>query len=340
MLDGFEVPYSKFSFQLPNGRRMNMRYAIFKPRKPHTTVVLYTGRAGYIDKYRHTAEWLTRRGHQVIIPEMLNYGGSDRFLAGHKAQRDHVEDFRIHVASAVAFRKQVVEKVRIGRVFLVGHSHGALVATRTMSEHRDLQKETSGLVLIAPTFNFTVKPLHALLWDAIFPRPWYEAGERRIPAPEYLRLASRFLVRRGFGERYAPGEHDFDHRDQIFKGNRLTHDERQFFEMIGYLTAEPDRAPGGFTIGHVYELMQAIRQINRPGYLERIELPVAAITGELDILTPPDLLDRSIRRMPYARHETVPGAKHDIPGELPPIRADLYRKLGSYMRDYNPHYSF
>jgi alpha-beta hydrolase superfamily lysophospholipase len=136
------------------------------------TVVVLHGGGDHCGRYPALTDALVRAGLQVALVDLRGHGQSD-------GRRWHVDTFQDNVADLDAFvAKLSQDGVANDRLFVLGHSHGALVAAiwgLTRGRH------VSGFVFSSPFFKLaTAPPLLKLLAARTVGRlvPWLpvEAG--------------------------------------------------------------------------------------------------------------------------------------------------------------------
>jgi pimeloyl-ACP methyl ester carboxylesterase len=101
------------------GQSMRMAYMDVPARSGGTKVaVLLHGKNfnGYY--WREPAEWLSRHGYRVIIPDQLGFGNSD------------MPDMHYSFHQLAANTKALLDSLQLGTVVLIGHSMGGMLATR------------------------------------------------------------------------------------------------------------------------------------------------------------------------------------------------------------------
>lgn len=94
----------------------------YTPANPRATVLVLHGGGDHCGRYPAVTDALVRAGLQVALVDLRGHGQSD-------GRRWHVDSFQDNVADFDAFvAKLSQDGVARDRLFVLGHSHGALVA--------------------------------------------------------------------------------------------------------------------------------------------------------------------------------------------------------------------
>jgi alpha-beta hydrolase superfamily lysophospholipase len=126
------------------GSEGTVRVRVWPHPAPKRVVVLSHGYGEHVGRYEHVAAVLVERGAVVYGPDHLGHGESD-------GERVLIGDFEHVVDDLHAVVDRAREKHPGLPVVLVGHSMGALIATRYAQRHGD---GLAGLVVSAPPVGF------------------------------------------------------------------------------------------------------------------------------------------------------------------------------------------
>lgn len=121
----------------------------YTPHAPRATVLVLHGGGDHSGRYPGLTTALVRAGFQAALVDLRGHGQSD-------GRRWHVDGFQDNLADLDAFAAKLSQDGVAGdRLFVVGHSHGALVAAlwgMTRGRH------VSGFVLSSPYFKLALRP--------------------------------------------------------------------------------------------------------------------------------------------------------------------------------------
>ncbi|HWL18006.1 MAG TPA: alpha/beta hydrolase [Opitutus sp.] len=159
------------------------------------TVVLFHGKNFSGAYWRETAAALSERGFRVLIPDQIGFGKSSK-----------PEHYQFSFHQLAANTHALLEKVKAGRVHLVGHSMGGMVATRyalmfpadvvtlTLANPIGLEDwKAKGVpyqsldAALAEQFTLTTDKLRA------YERKHYYGGDWRPDYDEWVELIGHFL---------------------------------------------------------------------------------------------------------------------------------------------------
>lgn len=294
-------------FTLPDGGKL--RYARFEPASaPRGTVLVAPGRREFIEKkFAELGQNLLDQGYRLIIVESRGQGLSSRFLSGEARQRDHVADFAMHLADLRAFYTAIVVPAIVGPLILHGHSMGGHFILRWLAEDRP---NVAGAFLTAPMLALAGVPAHltahAITW----------VGVRLF----------------GHADDYAPTQHDYSGEDKAFTNNPLTQDRERFEIIDHYFTAHPDLTVGGVTWGWMLAALRSMHTAHARHYLAAIDIPVLAIVGDQDTVTPGGEITRYLNHIPRMQSHIIKGARHDIMNEIAPVRAEAWQLINAFLK--------
>ena len=258
------------------------------------TVLLFTGRTEYIEKYGRVAADLAQRGYATASVDWRGQGLSDRaltdVLTGHVAD---FADYQHDVDALVAMAR----RMDLPRpYYLIAHSMGGAIGLRAL--HRGL--DVAAAVFSAPMWGIHLSPLAR-------PFAWI------------LSWIARAL---GHGHRYVPGTDAAAYAGTTpFDDNLLTTDPEMFAYIQRQTEAHPDLSLGGPSLTWLWAGLRETRRLQRlapPAY------PALAMLGTDEEIVDPDAVRAVMRRWPSGRLDVVEGARHELMMERPEIRKRFF----------------
>lgn len=120
----------------------------YTPAAPRATVAVVPGGGDHSGRYPALTSALVRAGLAVELVDLRGHGQSD-------GRRWHIDAFDDYVGDLDAFMAHVREGAGERKVFVVGHSQGALVAARWALEPG---RTAAGFVLSSPFFALRFEP--------------------------------------------------------------------------------------------------------------------------------------------------------------------------------------
>jgi lysophospholipase len=296
-----------FFFALSDGGRL--RYAqLAPPSNPRGTVLVVPGAREFIEKkYAEVGRPLLDRGFRVIIVEPRGQGLSSRFLSDGMRQRGHIDDFATYISDLRAFHADVVAPGLTEPLIVHGHSLGAHILLRWLAED---QPKVAGA--------FVTSPMLAMLGMAAQVATY---GLSWINVHLFSHETS-----------YAPMQHDFGGEDLVFANNPLTHDETRFKILEDYFTTHPDLAAGGVTWGWMLAALRSMHEANTWPYWTRVKLPVLALLGDQDIVTPSAEISPYLNQIPRVRTHIISGARHDLMSETDSMRTEAWGHIDEFLK--------
>lgn len=268
---------------------IRLRVALW-PVGPKGTVLLFPGRTEYVEKYGMTAGELQARGFATLVIDWRGQGLADRLLPDR--MMGHVDDF-------LAYQHDVRAALGLARAmglpepyFLMSHSMGGCIALRSLME---------GLPVRAASFSAPMWGIAMAAWM----RPF---------AQTLAQISGWF----GQAHRLAPSTSENCYvAEAEFGGNVLTTDPEMWRLMKRQVTARPELALGGPSLGWVNAALaecHALSMMAAPPY----PALTAMGTAEKVVDTGPVHLRMSGWR--NGRLELFHGAEHELPMEVAVFR--------------------
>lgn len=260
------------------------------------TVLIFTGRTEYIEKYGRVATQLMERGFSVVSLDWRGQGLSDRTAADPmKGHIDHFSEYQADIDALMA-APQMAEMP--GPQILLCHSMGGCIGMRALVDGR-----------LKPALTIMSGPM---LDIELAPHMRFAAG-----------MMSSLAVRFGKQEAYAPRPRTDQPYVQAedFSTNMLTHDEDYYDWMRIHLEQEAGFALGGPTLGWMraaLDEMAALAAAPAP------KTPMLILLGDREEIVGPKAIHTFDARAPQCRLEMLERCKHETLMETPDVQAKAW----------------
>ena len=121
MLTNYEYPYTVHFLNLNSqNQELKMAYMDVHPKQANgKTVVLLHGKNFNGAYWKQTIEALTAEGYRVVVPDQIGFGKSSK-PAG----------YQFTFQQLAQNTRAVLDELKIGKIYLLGHSMGGMLATR------------------------------------------------------------------------------------------------------------------------------------------------------------------------------------------------------------------
>lgn len=278
---------------LPLAGGKELRYAITSAgnQPVQGTVIVLHGRNECIEKYFETVRDIADRGFTVATFDWRGQGGSSRLLRNRA--KGYVKSFDNYASDLELLFESVLLPDCRGPYYILAHSAGALTALLAAPA---LSNRIRRMVLLAPLLDIN------------------GSRTRKMVAS----LAARTLRSTGLGGAYMLGG---PHKMKPFAVNEVTSDEARYLRNCEILERAPDLAIGGPTASWIAAAAKAIKQINRPEFIETIRIPMLVIAAGADSVVSTPAVERYALQVRNTTLLTIDGAKHEILQEK-----DFYRE--------------
>lgn len=267
-------------------------------------ILFAPGRADFYEKHLAALHDWHAAGWHVTSLDWRGQALSGRL--GADPSTGHADDFAPWIADLEAFWTAWRASVA-GPHVLIGHSMGGHIALRAVAERR---VRPDALVLVAPMLGLNPGWIPSRL---LHPIGSVIAGlrDRRRPAWKWkqgpLPLSSM--------------------RMQL-----LTHDEVRFADEDWWYEQRPELALGPPSWGWIVAAIASIRQLERRGVLESVDVPTLVLGTTADRLVSWPAIRRAAARLP--RGELVafgPEARHEILREADAVRDKAMRAIAEFL---------
>lgn len=121
----FEVQYLDFESQ---GKQLKMAFMDIHPKSPNgETIVLLHGKNFNGAYWKTTIDTLVQNGYRVIVPDQIGFGKSSKPVG-----------YQFTFQQLAVNTKQILDKLHINKIYLLGHSMGGMLATRFTLMYPDI----------------------------------------------------------------------------------------------------------------------------------------------------------------------------------------------------------
>ncbi|WP_231701005.1 alpha/beta hydrolase [Aliiruegeria sabulilitoris] len=273
---------SAFWVTAPDGVRLRVALLAPPPKQARGTVLLFTGRTEYVEKYGPAAAELQARGYACLSLDWRGQGLSDRPLddpaTGHVGR---FPEYQLDIAGLM----QAAETLSLpDPYFLIAHSMGGGIGLRAL--HSKL-------------------PVRA----AAFTGPMWG-----IALPAMLRPVAQILAAlghsTGFGHNFAPSTKPETYvLEAEFEDNTLTTD-RQMFEWMGsQVRAHPELGLGGPSMTWLHAAFTELRALRgKPAP----DLPCLTWVGSNERIVDVPAIRQRMATWPKGELAEIAGAEHEV----------------------------
>lgn len=254
--------------------------------QPRGSILYFPGRGDYYEKYLETLDHWAQNGWQVTASDWRGQAGSGRL--GTDAFTGHIDDFAVWIADLAHFWREWTANTP-GPHILAAHSMGGQLVLRACVEGAVVP---DAVVLSAPMLGFISKAVPAGVMHFLA-RIMASLGDRRRPAWKWSEK---------------PGEVPAGRQDL------LTHDDQRYGDELWWRVKRPELAMGPGSWGWVERAYASMRQLELPGVLEKLQIPVFIVATDDDRLVDFGAIERMAARLPKcellrfgmeARHEVL-----------------------------------
>ena len=257
------------------------------------SILFLPGRGDFYEKYLESLEELHRAGWRVTAADWRGQAGSGRL--GDDALTGHVDDFDDWVADLKHFWDGWVAETP-GPHVLAAHSMGGHIVTRALV---DGVVKPDAVVLSAPMLGMAGPPLPLAMLHSVA-KVMTKIGSPTRPAWKWSEK---------------PGEMPARRRDL------LTHDDDRYEDELWWRETRPELAMGPGSWGWVERAYASTRELEAPGAMEAVDVPVLVISTENDKLVKHEAAARAAGRFPKGELISFgPEAHHEILREVDQVR--------------------
>lgn len=265
------------------------------------TVLLFSGRTEYIEKYGITAGELAEMGLATATLDWRGQGLSERALDDRLI--GHVDQFSDYQRDVAAFLAYAAEVDMPKPWYILGHSMGGCIALRTVIQGAPI----AGVIFTAPMWGIQMpSALRAFAWSVTWAAEKVSLGHLLAPSTS----------RRPYTEA-AP-----------FDGNALTTDQAMYAFMRNQTDTQPDLGLGGPSLNW---LRQALLETCDLASLPAPAVPALCFLGDLESIVDPVEIKHRMSAWPNGKLVEVENAQHEVLMETPVIRSAAMTEIASFV---------
>lgn len=258
------------------------------------TILMFTGRTEYAEKYGRAAKDYAARGYAMLAVDWRGQGIADRMTQDRGL--GHVGKFMDYQQDVDAVVDFVKEHDIPAPHYLIAHSMGGCIGLRALHNGMPVK----AVAFSAPMWGVDIaQPLKAAAWAIGTVGP--KIGLKTMVTPG--RSTTNYL------------------EDQPFEGNELTNDPVTYTYLNDQLKVHPDLGLGGPSVNWIGEAlweMYALNKMDSPNY------PCFAGIGTAETIVDQDRVKDRMTRWPRGEIAVYPDAKHEIMIEVPKVREDFF----------------
>jgi lysophospholipase len=283
-------------------RRIDWTHADDAPSRG--SILFAPGRGDCYEKHLQVLNHWFEEGWNVTSLDWRGQGMSGRL--GIDPVTGHVDDFSGWLTDLAAFWK-AWRADTIGPHVCIGHSMGGHLVLRAVAERLI---DPAALILVAPMLGLNPGWIPARLLHPVG-RMVTAMGDRRRPAWKVSELplslaATRMLL--------------------------LTHDEASYADEAWWYEQRPELVTGPPSWGWVVAAIASIRELERAGVLERVEVPVLILGATADRLVSWRAIRRAAARLPHAQLVAFGlESRHEILRESREVRERAFDQIARFL---------
>ncbi len=267
-----------------------IRYTHIHNPKSNKTLLLLPGLSEFSEKYIETAKFFYDHGFTVYSIDWAYQGKSTRYLKN--PHKRHSDGYHADLQDLYFFVDTIIQEKKY--LYVLGHSMGAHIALRFLSEHHSYFKAAAFSAPMLGIYGIRKYERIAKWITWAFSR----LGSAYIPGGKNWAEQSRL----------SNGYDKFSSctiRDQLHNAWSLHDSKLQI---------------GSPTMKWLYETILSINHLRKQSTLSQIETPCYIGTAGQDIIVDNTAIERAIQCIPNCTHRVFPSAKHEILMETNDIR--------------------
>ena len=271
---------------------VKLRAAFAVPKQPKGTILIFGGRAEFIERYFETMNDLMRLGYAVATFDWRGQGGSQRLLKN--SRRGYISSYTDYDADIDAIYSRVLVAHCPKPFYGLAHSTGGHMMLRALRGKKWLER----VVVTSPLLGLHFKP-------------WPEPVARGLAW-----AAKRF----GLGTMQLPGFPKNPVQSWKFDNNPLTSDRKRWNRDAATLQAHPELGTGAPTYSWLRATLDSIDDLQKWPKDRGPSCPTLIVMAGLDRVVNNISTKRFLDRAPGFSSLTIADSQHEILNEKPEIR--------------------
>ena len=289
------------------GDGTRLRYGYWQPdyTVPNaTTVILFQGRASFIEKFETIINGLNARGFHVWAFDWRGQGLSSRMLP--EIRKGHIDSYNTYLTDIHALLQRVILPRTQGPCVVLGQSMGSHLALRYMLDHPHVFDRA---ILTAPLLDINT------------------GGYSKAMA----RVISAWACKVGLGSTFVLGHNAINPLREPFEGNMLTRNRQAFFKHRKLQKDNPALSIGGVTYGWIDATFKSIDLLMRAEQWRTIGIPILIISAGEDVVVDNSRITEALSWLPQGRLKIYKTARHQILTETDDIMKQFWRDIDEFM---------
>lgn len=278
-----------------------IRAAAFSCDNAQATAILLTGWSEFIEKYFETIRDLQARGFAVVTMDWRGQGLSERY--GRKRACGHIDDFNSYAEDIALLSDEATRRGFPGPQILMSHSMGGAPALQLLANG---DRRFAAAVLCAPMTQIFANPVTRGLVFAL-------SSAAVLAGAKYAAARPARGVKEGF------------------ENNPLTSDPGRYRIFTDLKAADPEAVIDGPSLGWVRAASNAIAQLHRAKFFERLATPILIISAGEDALVKSDDHKVLAARHPMISRVLIEGARHEILMERDELRNQYWSAFDGFI---------
>ena len=274
------------------------------PGSGRGSILFLPGRGDFYEKYLESLDQWHSAGWRVTASDWRGQAGSGRL--GNDAVTGHIEDFGIWIDDlALLWERWVAETP--GPHVLAGHSMGGHIILRALADQRIVP---DAVVLSAPMTGVNGPPLPLAVLHRV--------AITMCAIGDPMRQAWKWSEK--------PGELP------SARANLLTHDPDRYADEVWWRDHRPELVMGPASWRWVERAYASWRQLEAPGVLEAVGVPVQFLSTSSDKLVSHPANLRAAERLPKGEMVAFgPEAHHEILREVDAVRDRAMAAIADFL---------